>query len=235
MRAWLVRILLLAGSALVSSAAWIPLKAFAAQALLEQAWSSSSDGTAHRPWRWADMYPIARLRIDRLGLDTIVVSGTTGRSLAFAPGHVAGTAIPGRRGVSIIAAHRDTHFLRLRDVQAGDVVEVTVSGGAVVRYTVAETVVTEDDRMPRFTATDLLVLSTCYPFDAVSPGGAQRFLVLAVKQGRRLEASGAAAGAFQAAAFISPQSRRIAPHRLRRSVVIRPPIEVRPGEAGGRS
>lgn len=174
-------VLAVCGLTLIAEAAYIPLKAAVAQQLLELSWSSSSAAASHRPWPWADTFPVARVRCARIGLDAVVLEGSTGRSLAFAPGHVPGTALPGESGISLIAAHRDTHFRPLAQIRVDDLIEVERPDKTLARYRVAETDVVRKNVLPRFHEhVDALVLSTCYPFDALTPGGDDRFLVIAI-------------------------------------------------------
>lgn len=166
----------------LGSAGTIHAKAWLAQVLLERAWAATLAGEARvAPWPWADTAPMARLRAPGLGVDQIVLAGASGRSLAFGPGHLDGTAPPGGPGHAVISGHRDTHFRFLRDLAPGDVLEVQDADGAWRRYLVAETQVI-DARSARLAAGDgraRLTLVTCYPFDAVVPGGTLRYLVTA--------------------------------------------------------
>jgi sortase A len=159
---------------------WIHAKAAVAQVLLRDAWWRTLHGTGpSRPWPWADTYPVARLRIERTGSDIIVLAGSSGRTLAFGPGHVDNTPLPGERGNSVIAGHRDTHFTVLRELRDGDVVRVQRADGTWHRYTVAaQHVVDERDTwVTRSTDARTLTLITCYPFDAVAAGGPGRYVV----------------------------------------------------------
>ena len=91
--------------------AYIPAKAWVAQELMQRAWAKSSDGAERPPpWPWADTWPVARLLAKGGDIELIVLSGGTGRTLAFGPGHLDISALPGQIGNSIIAGHRDTHF-----------------------------------------------------------------------------------------------------------------------------
>ena len=102
-------------------AAWIPIKAEVAQVLLQRAWSKSVDGHAQtRPWPWADTWPVARLTATSHDVDLIVLAGGSGRTLAFGPGHLGASALPGEIGNMVIAGHRDTHFAFLQEVRRGD-------------------------------------------------------------------------------------------------------------------
>jgi hypothetical protein len=79
----------------------------------------------------------ARLRIERIGLDAIVVEGVTDVALRRGPGHLPRTGLPGERGNCAIAAHRDGWFRRLPEVRAGDPISVETPDG-VYRYLVEE-------------------------------------------------------------------------------------------------
>lgn len=164
---------LLAGLALAGQGAFIYLKAALAQLLLERAFlAARAGGEEVRPWYYADMWPVARVSVPRLGASAVVLNSDSGQALAFGPGHVGGTAPPGEAGVSVIAAHRDTHFSFLGDVTHGDRIMVERSDGRTAVFVVRQT------RVVRFDASGLdpmrpgrwLALSTCWPLDAKVPG-----------------------------------------------------------------
>src|SRR5688500_1756339 len=158
-------------------AAWMPAKAALAQHLLEDAWQARvADGGAHRPWPWADTHPVARLRVPRLQLAQIVLAGDAGRPLAFGPGWAEASAPPGRPGTTIVSGHRDSHFDWLRELRDGDLVELETGRGTVAYRVASRDVV--DSRTHRLApAGDALVLVTCWPFDALAPGGPLRYVV----------------------------------------------------------
>src|SRR5437899_3212739 len=60
----------------------------------------------------APVVPFARLKIERLGLDVMVVEGIDGVSLRRGPGHLPDTCRAGDSGNCVIAAHRDGWFRR---------------------------------------------------------------------------------------------------------------------------
>lgn len=165
----------------LTSAGWIHAKAHVAQQLIAWSWDDTRQGPGRkRPWPWADTRPVAKLLVPgRKAL--FVLEGTSGRSLAFGPGHVSGTAAPGAAGNSVIVAHRDTHFAFLRTLNRHDEIAVETAKGATVRYRVRESVVVEQDdtRVMGPADTSQLTLITCYPFDAVRPGTTQRYVVIA--------------------------------------------------------
>ena len=84
----------------------------------------------------------------------------------------AGNWAAGERGIAVYAAHRDTHFRFLRNVAIGDVIEVTRSDGKHFRYRADASSVVRFDASGIDVATQdfELVLTTCWPFDAVTPG-----------------------------------------------------------------
>ena len=164
----------------VAAGGWIHVKAAAAQGLLAAAWSRVQLGVEQpQPWPWADTWPVARQRAPRLAEDLLVLTGGSGRTLAFGPGHVDGTAAPGGDGMTVIAGHRDTHFRFLRDLVPGDRLHLTDRTGAENAYIVRSRHVVHKDRAQLAMERHGLALVTCYPFDAVRSGGPLRYVVLA--------------------------------------------------------
>lgn len=157
-------------------------KAGIAQWLLGLAWERTERGGQRvRPWPWADTWPIARLQVPAREVDLIVLEGARARTLAFGPGHLASSPYPGEPGVTILTGHRDTHFRFLRQLRLGDELVVRAAGGTF-RYEVVEMRVV-DSRTARISSAPKmphLVLVTCYPFEAVLPGGVLRYVVTAV-------------------------------------------------------
>jgi sortase A len=152
---------------------YIHLKALLAQVLLERAFAATiASGRDVKPWSWADTWPVARIAVDRIKASTIVLAGSSGQALAFGPGHVERTPQPGERGIAVYSAHRDTHFRFLRDVAIGDEITVTRRDGRTVRYRADRTSVVRFDAsgLDALSSGYELVLSTCWPFDAVTPG-----------------------------------------------------------------
>jgi len=179
---------LLAGVGLwqLGQGAWIYVKARLAQRLLQRAWARTLRGEPEtRPWPWADTWPVARLQVPAHGVDLIVLTGVSGRTLAFGPGHAPGSAVPGAQGTAIVTGHRDTHFRFLERVQQGDAIIVEGPDRRRSRLRVQETSVV-DSRTAVIRTEDRsvgLVLVTCYPFDAVRPGGPLRYVVTASASG----------------------------------------------------
>ncbi len=178
-------LLALIGLILFGQGAYIHAKALLAQMLLERAFEKTiATGRETKPWSWADTWPVARIEVKRLHASTIVLAGSSGQALAFGPGHVERTPEAGERGVAVYSAHRDTHFRFLKDVAIGDEIDVTRHDGRTFRYQVDATSVVRFDASGIDPLSDghELVLSTCWPFDALTQGP-ERYLVHATMLG----------------------------------------------------
>ena len=161
---------------------YIHAKAMLAQVLIRGAWAETrAGGTAVKPWSWADTAPVARLIAPGHGVDVIVLAGGSGRTLAFGPGHVSGTALPGAPGRSLIGGHRDTHFRFLEDLRIDDTLVIERRDGRRLRFSVVDMRVVDARRHGLILDQDepLLTLVTCYPFDDWQPGGPLRYVVTA--------------------------------------------------------
>ncbi len=169
----------LIGLILFGQGAYIHAKAMLAQVLLERAFARTiATGQPVKPWSWADTWPVARIAVKRLHASAIVLAGSSGQALAFGPGHVEQSVDAGEPGVAVYSAHRDTHFRFLRDVTIGDEIEVTRSDGKIFRYRADRSSVVRFDQSGIDPLTDRheLVLSTCWPFDALT-SGPERYLL----------------------------------------------------------
>lgn len=173
--------LVLLGLASVARGSWIFSKALLAQVLLRRAWAAARTGDGRaRPWPWADTWPVARLLSPARGVDLVVLEGATGSSIAFGPGHIQGSALPGAAGNVALAGHRDTHFRFLEQLELGEPLWLELPNGGVQRYEVqSESVVDEHDTRLLQTPGHWLTLVTCYPFDAPLVGGPMRYVVRA--------------------------------------------------------
>lgn len=123
--------------------------------------------------------PVGRLRVDAIGLDTVVVESTEADALRRGPGHYQGTPLPGARGTVAIAGHRTTYgapFRRVDELERGDRIELRLPYG---RFSYA----VERTRIVAPTATwvtgrvkyDRLVLTACHPLYSA----AERIVVFA--------------------------------------------------------
>jgi sortase A len=185
-RRLLAAILVLGGGTLFGRGAYIYAKARVAQVLLHRAWTRTLAGERGvKPWPWADTWPVARLAIPKAHADFIVLAGASGRTLAFGPGHLDGSARPGEPGNCVLSAHRDTQFASLSEIGRGDEIVLETPDGRRGVYRVERTSVV-DRRDTRVLAplespleSPTLTLVTCWPFDAVTAGGPLRYVVRA--------------------------------------------------------
>jgi sortase A len=161
--------------------AYIHAKAILAQILLEAAWSDTLNGHEEvKPWPWADIWPVGRLTVPRLGISRIVLAGASGSSLAFGPGLFSGLPLSENEGNIVIAGHRDTQFRFLQNLRPGDVVKLQTPDALTHDYHITEARVVNESDMHYLEDTEnsTLTLVTCYPFAAIVPGGPLRYLVI---------------------------------------------------------
>jgi len=174
------------GVANLASAGLLHAKAQLGQWLLARAWHETRiTGGPVKPWPWADLHPVARLIVPAQRVDLLVLEGANGRTLAWGPGHVERSALPGERGNAVVTGHRDTHFGFLRALAAGDAVVVEDAIGLRTTYRVREVRIVDHRalHLPTADSSRLLTLVTCYPFDAVAPDTPWRYVVLAEEVG----------------------------------------------------
>jgi sortase A len=90
-------------------------------------------GAASRlDWSPAPGDPVAMLSIPKLGLQSVVVEGTTSSSTAMGPGHLRGSPLPGRPGNSVIMGRRTTFgspFAAIDALEPGDSIQVATGAG----------------------------------------------------------------------------------------------------------
>jgi sortase A len=189
-------LLLVPGGLLLGRRGYLEAKAALASRLIDGAFEAHlRDGRPHRPWAWADMYPVAVLEVERLGVQRVVLRGATGESLAFGAGHVDGTASPNARGHSVLAGHRDRGFAFLRDLRPGDGLRLRTADGVRDYLVDGIRVVTATDvTVMAETPEDRLTLLTCYPFGGLLRSRLRYVVTAAAAHGpkgrMKLDASG---------------------------------------------
>ena len=171
----------------LATASWIQGKAIIAQQLLNNAWKQTladPDKTTtfinHKPWPWADTWPVAKLIVPQYGIEQIVLAGDSGSSLAFAPGYSLSSAFPNTAGLTVISAHRDTHFQFLHQVKINDEICLQTAD-KTMRYKVYDLqVIDSKTHSVQSDSNDkTLALVTCYPFNAIASGGSLRYVIFA--------------------------------------------------------
>jgi sortase A len=171
---------------------------------LERAWGEPQragplEAVAPRP---APGDLLGRLEIPRLGLSALVAEGTDDGTLRTAIGHLPRTPLPGERGNVALAAHRDTHFRALREIEVGDRIRMHSWEGETEYEVIATRVVgPRDVSVLAPTAGHTLTLITCYPFGYIGPAP-KRFIVQA-----RQTAGESAVGAERPAARLNGSAR----------------------------
>ena len=79
-------------------------------------------GDEYEPWPGFDGYPILKLNIPKFKLQQIVLSNTSGQSLAFGPSFHPETYLPKENKITAISSHRDSHGYYIRDLKINDFV-----------------------------------------------------------------------------------------------------------------
>jgi LPXTG-site transpeptidase (sortase) family protein len=113
--------------------------------------------------------PLTRIEIPKLGVDTIVVEGTSPSALKAGAGHYPSTPLPGAKGNVAIAGHRTTYgrpFNRVEQLKVGDKIILSTPDGKTYTYNVSRppfitspfdwTIVAKSNK-------PLLTLTTCHP------------------------------------------------------------------------
>ncbi len=123
--------------------------------------------------------PLAILRIPTIELEVPVLAGTDELALNRGVGHIEGTPRPGQPGNIGIAGHRDGFFRGLKDISAGDVLEVETLSGTD-RYSIESITIVSPDRVDVLapTAVSTVTLVTCFPFYFVG-NAPKRYIVRA--------------------------------------------------------
>lgn len=173
----------------LAAANWIQGKAIVAQHLLNRSWNETLASSKpvdtvqlvmHKPWPWADTWPVAKLIVPQYDIEQIILAGDGGNSLAFGPGYSLASAAPNTAGTTMVSGHRDTHFSFLSELKLNDTM-LMQTADKTVRYQVYDIQVVDSKTytLQRNSDGQTLVLVTCYPFEALTAGGDSRYLVYA--------------------------------------------------------
>ena len=123
---------------------------------------------------------VAKLDAPSVRLSATVLEGSDDATLARGAGHIEETAFPGQPGNIGIAGHRDTTFRAVRDLHAGDPLELTTSD-RIYRYLITKTFIVEPEDVYVLDpgAQPMLTLVTCYPFTFIGHAP-HRYIIQAV-------------------------------------------------------
>ena len=148
------------------------------QSQLDRELASPALVEAYREGRVAVGDSLTRIKIPSIGVDVVVVEGTSASALRAGAGHYPETPLPCEQGNVAIAGHRTTYgrpFNQLDRVEVGDEIILETPVGRC-RYVVgAEPYVTQPTDLSVLdpTATGTLTLTTCHP-----KGSARQRLIL---------------------------------------------------------
>ena len=160
----------------------IAVAQFRAESASHRDWDSARIRAYQRSLLVKFAPPEAVLRISKIGLEVPVLEGDDALTLNRGVGHIPGTAMPGQVGNVGVAGHRDGFFRGLKDLAAGDVIEMQRAGAGdtVDRYVVRNVaiVMPADTSLLKNTSGSELTLVTCYPFRYVG-SAPQRYVVQA--------------------------------------------------------
>ncbi len=122
---------------------------------------------------------LGTLSIPALRLTAPVVEGVSDSDLRRGVGHVPGSAQSGGLGNMVLAAHRDTIFRPLRQIQKGMDLQLASEDGTY-HYAVDSMQVVSPDRLDvmEIASEPQVTLITCYPFNFIGRAP-MRFIVKA--------------------------------------------------------
>ena len=80
---------------------------------------------------------------------------------------------------TVLAGHRDSHMKFMSKLNVGDRIDVVMSDGLLKQYIITHTEITNTPELqiPIITKNqDILILTTCWPFDSLKQGD-QRYVI----------------------------------------------------------
>jgi sortase A len=122
---------------------------------------------------------IARLRVPRLGVNVVLVNGTSTSDLRRGPGRHLETFMPGEGRLVYVAGHRTTYgapFSNIDSLAPGDTISVELPYGSIEYRVTSHRIVDDNDlSVLESRGSEELVLQACHPRFFAS----QRYLVYA--------------------------------------------------------
>jgi len=172
------RILFIIGVACLGLWGFFTVQARVEQSILQEQLylphaSNVSVVSAKRGLQEGDLF--GRLEVPRLNMSVMIMEGIEAATLRLGAGHIPGTPMA-------FAAHRDSFFRPLKDIQTGDTIRLTTPDD-VKEYRVVSTKIvppTDTSVLDHANSDKTLVLVTCYPFYYIGPAP-KRFIVEAVQ------------------------------------------------------
>ena len=159
--------------------AHLALAQFRASGHANRLWDSARIRAYQRSLAVSFPAPEAILRVPKAAIEVPILEGTDDLTLNRGVGHIPGTALTGNSGNIAITGHRDGFFRGLKDITAGDTIEV-VRHNQTDKYLVRKIkiVLPSDTSVLNQTDDSTLTLITCYPFYYVG-SAPQRYIVQA--------------------------------------------------------
>ena len=166
----------------IAKASFMPIKAIIGQHYLEVAWIESlKNNKLSKPWRSADFFVVGELKVPRLKITRVILNSVSGEAMSWGIGLVTNIGTLSGNKPIILAGHRDSHMQFMSELKVGDKIELMMSDGLVKSYVISKTEVSNKPEMSLLAIssnTGNLILTTCWPFDAIQSGD-QRYLIFA--------------------------------------------------------
>jgi LPXTG-site transpeptidase (sortase) family protein len=111
--------------------------------------------------------PIGKILIPSIGVDVVMLEGTSTGDLREGPGHWEETPFPGQGGNFVVSGHRTTYgapFRKLDDLQVGDIIDLVLPY-AVARYMVTRVIIVDPDEVEEVAqrGREQVSLAACHP------------------------------------------------------------------------
>lgn len=111
--------------------------------------------------------PIGRIIIPSIGVDVVMLEGTSTSDLKEGPGHWEETPFPGQGGNFVVSGHRTTYgapFFKLNEVEVGDEIDLVLPY-AVARYKVTKVFIVYPEEVETVgqRGREQISLAACHP------------------------------------------------------------------------
>jgi len=185
-KAFIIFCLSIGGFYLYSSG-YMLIKAEISQFFIKNAWLKTlKDKRNHKPWSWADTYPIFEFNVPRIKKSSYVLQGQSGRNMAFSAVHLNSSGMPGESKSTVISGHNDSHFNYLKEVQNGDIIYIQDKNQSHTYIVTSINIVNSKQEKLNIRNVNELILTTCYPFDNLQFGSDLRYVIYADSISRRI-------------------------------------------------
>ena len=168
----------------ITKASIMPIKAIIGEQYLEVAWKESLRANKlSKPWRSADFYMIGKLTVPKLKISRVILNSSTGEAMAWGIGRVDNAQSSSKDGPIILAGHRDSHMQFMSKLNVGDKIELMMSNRVLKTFIISKTDITKEPELvvsALNTKNEILILTTCWPFNSQKPGS-ERYIVTAEK------------------------------------------------------